>query len=161
MFELYNYDQKIPKNKYDSIYKIIIDNYFDRNKELVSIREEIDTQEAYNNWVNTILNTKDYNVLLYYIDNKIIGFTAFMYIDNELCLSEVQLNIEYKNKGYLKNMLREVIKVSDKTRYSMIYGNINDNNLLSKQVFAHIGFKNTSKNRYEISKEDLNVWLED
>ena len=159
MFELYDNKKKIPKTKYDVIYKIIVDNYFDRNKELLSKRDEIDTEEAYNNWVNTILNTKNYNILLYYKDNKIIGFTAFMYTNNELCLSEVQLNIEHKNKGYLKNMLREVIKSTDKNKYDIIYGTINKKNLLSKQVFTHIGFKNTDKNRYEITKEKLDDWL--
>ncbi len=161
MFELYNYDKKIPKTKYDAIYKIIINNYFDRNKELISKRKEIDTKEAYNNWVNTILNTKDYNILLYYIDNSLAGFIAFMYTDKELCLSEVQLEKQYKNKGYLKNMLREVIKVSNKERYNMIYGTINKNNLLSKQVFTHIGFKNVYNNRYEISIDELNSWIND
>ena len=141
MFELYNDKNKIPKDKYDVIYNFITDNYFDRCKD----KNQIDSKEAYNNWVNTILTTKDYNILLYYNDNKIIGFISFMYIDNYLCLSEVQFDIKYKNKGYLKNMLKGVIDNSDKSRYNMIYGTINKNNELSKSVFTHIGFVNTKK----------------
>ena len=160
MYELYNNENKIPKEKYDIIYRFIIDNYFDRNKELGKDRENIDTKEAYNNWVNTILNTKDYNILLYYKDNEIIGFVAFMYKGNYLCLSEVQFDMQYKNKGYLVKMLKEIINKSDKTKYNMIYGTINKNNELSKNVFTHIGFINTEKNRYEISLEDLIKWLE-
>ena len=109
--------------------------------------------------VNTILNTKDYNILLYYEDNIIIGFIAFMYIDNYLCLSEVQFDKKYKNKGYLKNMLKEVIKVSDKQRYNTVFATINPSNELSKSVFTHIGFINTEKERYEISYDHLFKYL--
>ena len=161
MFELYNNENKIPKDKYDIIYRFIIDNYFDRNKELEKDREKIDAKEAYNNWVNTILNTKDYNILLYYKNNQIIGFTSFMYKDDYLCLSEVQFDIKYKNKGYLKNMLKEVIKVSNTKIYKKVYGTINPSNELSKQVFTHIGFINTEKKRYEIDLVNLIEWLKD
>lgn len=157
MFELYDNKNKITKNKYDVIYKFIIDNYLDRFKD--KKRDEVDTIDAYNNWVNMILNTQNYNILLYYKNNKIIGFIAFMYIDNYLCLSEVQFDINYKNKGYLKDMLKEVIDRSDKSKYDKIYGNINKNNELSKNVFTHIGFKNPEKNRYEISYNDLLKWI--
>ena len=157
MFELYDNENKITKNKYDIIYKFIIDNYLDRFKD--KKRDEVDTIDAYNNWVNMILNTQNYNILLYYKNNKIIGFIAFMYIDNYLCLSEVQFDINYKNKGYLKDMLKEVINRSDKSKYDKIYENINKNNELSKNVFTHIGFKNLEKNRKEISYNDLLKWI--
>ncbi len=152
MFELYSIDNKIPKYKYDYIYNMIKDNYFDirgRNN---------DSKEKYNTWVNMILNTKDYYILLYVLNNKIIGFIAFMYHDNYLCLSEIQFDKEHKNTGLLKNLLGEVIRISDKSKYDNIYVTIS-NNELSKDVFEHIGFKYVGGVRYEISYEDLNRWI--
>lgn len=159
MFELYNNKNKITKDKYDVIYRFIISNYFDRCKDKLAEKDQIDTKEAYNNWVNTILTTNDYNILLYIENKKIIGFVSFMYTDNYLCLSEVQFDPKYKNKGYLKTMLKGVINYSDRAKYNMIYGTINKNNELSKNVFKHIGFINTEKNRYEISYNNLIKWL--
>ena len=157
MFELYSYENKIPKEKYDVIHKIILDNYFEVHPEIN--KDEYDYVNTYNTWVNTILNTKDYYILLYYIDNKIIGFVAFMYKDDYLWLSEVEFNMNYKNKGYLKTLLKKVIDISDKSRYSKVIGQINPKNTLSRAVFTHIGLVNTYKNRFEISLDNLLKWL--
>ena len=34
-FEFYDFVNKIPREKYEMIYKIIIDNYFEKNKDLL------------------------------------------------------------------------------------------------------------------------------
>ena len=159
MFELYNNDNIIPKSKYDEIYRIIVDNFFDRNKVLVAKRDEIDTKEKYDHWVNTILNTKDYNILIYYDENMIIGFAAYRYIDDYLCLSEVQFNANYKNKGYLRELLKNVIIRTDKDRYNKIFATTKKDNILAQQVLNHIGFVNTENNRYEIECTDLLNWI--
>ena len=159
MFELYDYNNKISKEKYYQIYQIIINNYFERNKDLISKRKEIDTEEAYNNWINTITNTKDYNILLYYIDNTIVSFVSFMYMKESLCLSEVQIKKEYQGKKILKILLNEVLKKSNKYKPKTICGTINPKNTKSIQVFTHIGLKNTVNKWYEIDYNDLKKWI--
>ena len=159
MFELYGCNFKIPKIKYDEIYKIIIDNYYELNKDKYKTKEEMNKKEFYETWVNTILNTKDYYILIYYIKKDIVGFIAYTYINDCLCLCEVQIKKEYQNQNYLKTMLKEVIDKSDKKRYIFISGTINPKNDKSKQVFTHIGFKNTSNNTYKISYDNLMKWI--
>lgn len=159
MFELYNLENKIPKEKYDKIYQIIIDNYFERNKDLISKRKEIDTEEAYNNWVKTITTTEDYNIILYYLNNDIVAFVAFTYVTDGLCLSEVQIKKEYQGKLILKQLLKEVLKNCKKSKSKKILGTINPNNKKSIQVFTHIGLKNTINKWYEISYNDLEKWI--
>ena len=95
-FELKDFINKIPKEKYDIIYKIIIGNFFTRNKDLLYKRNEIDTKESYNCWINTITNTDGYNILLYYMNNEIVAFCAYMYVSKGLCLSEVQIQKNIK-----------------------------------------------------------------
>lgn len=160
MFELYNYENKIPKEKYEFIYKIIVDNYFERNKELRSNRDQIDTKEAYINWTNTILNTPNYYILLFYKDDTIAGFVNYMLDKDILFICEIQFSQKYKNKGYLKQLLKEVINVSKKYKYNKISLMINKNNKISINVFKHIGFKNIRDNYYEISKCLLIDYLE-
>ena len=153
MFELYSNVNKIPKEKYDVIYKMIVDNYSEWNPDV------IDDADSYNTWVNTILNTEDYYILIYYLDNVIVGFACFMYFDNYLCLSEVGFSKEYKNKGYLRSLLSKVYELSDKSRFNLVYGNVNKKNILSQNVVKHIGFVNTHRNVYEISKDSFEKWL--
>ena len=161
MYEIYNnLDNKITKNVYNVLYNIIIDNYFSRNKQLLLKRNEIDTKEAYNNWVNTICNTKGYNILVYYYENKIIGFISYMYNTKGLCLSEVQIKIEYQNKyNVLRSMLKILLREEKVGNSIIICGTINPNNIKSISVFSHIGMVNTEKKWYEISGENLLKWI--
>ena len=161
MYEIYNnLDNKITKNVYNVLYNIIIDNYFSRNKQLLLKRNEIDTKEAYNNWVNTICNTKGYNILVYYYENKIVGFISYMYNTKGLCLSEVQIKIEYQNKyNVLRSMLKILLREEKVGNSIIICGTINPNNIKSISVFSHIGMVNTEKKLYEISGENLLKWI--
>ena len=161
MYEIYNnLDNKITKNVYDVLYSIIIYNYFSRNKQLLLKKNEIDTKEAYNNWVNTICNTKGYNILVYYYENKIVGFISYMYNTKGLCLSEVQIKIEYQNKyNVLRSMLKILLREERVGNSIIICGTINPNNIKSISVFSHIGMVNTEKKLYEISGENLLKWI--
>ena len=161
MYEIYNnLDNKITKNVYDVLYSIIIYNYFSRNKQLLLKKNEIDTKEAYNNWVNTICNTKGYNILVYYYENKIVGFISYMYNIKGLCLSEVQIKIEYQNKyNDLRSMLKILLREERVGNSIIICGTINPNNIKSISVFSHIGMVNTEKKWYEISGENLLKWI--
>ena len=53
MFELYNYENKILKDKYNKIYKILKNNFYKNDNEIIK-------DEKYNNWVNMILNTPNF-----------------------------------------------------------------------------------------------------
>ena len=136
-YELFDFDNKITKDKYDKMHKILIVN------ENIITKKDNSSKEMYDKWVNMILNTKDYNILLCYKAEELVGFIAFMYLDIGLMLSEVQVKKEYQGKEQiLKNMLKELLKISDKSKYNYIYGTIDNNNIKSIDVFTHIGFKN-------------------
>ena len=153
-YELFDYDNKIPKDKYDKIYKILVEN------ENIITNKDNSSKEMYDKWVNMISNTKDYNILLCYKDNIIVGFIAFMYLDIGLMLSEIQIKKEYQSKyNILKNMLKELLNVSDKNKYEYLYGTISSHNEKSRNVFTHIGFKNEKGILYKIKYDDLFKWI--
>ena len=104
--------------------------------------------------------TPNYYILTYSIDNEIVGFIAYRYMNNKLCLSEVQIVPEYQGvDNTLKKMLGKVIDVSNKTKYEKVCGTINPKNSKSINVFSHIGMINVDKLWYEISLDDLEKWL--
>jgi L-amino acid N-acyltransferase YncA len=162
-YELYdNHDQIITNAKYNEIYKIFINNCYIIYPEINKEREE-KTLEIYKVWHDTILNTPDYYILIAYLDKQIVGFIAFRYIDNYLCLAEVHMAAEYQGKNLLKIILKELINISDQNQYQSIYGTIERTNLRSQEVFKHLGLVETTDNRYETTlanlKKVLNIKL--
>ena len=148
-FEIYNNDNKITKDKYDIIYKIIVEN-------------EKSNDDMYNKWVNMITSTPNYNILITKYDDIVVGFIAFMYLDMGLMLSEVQIKKEYQGKyNILKYSLNEVINISNKDnfKYDYIYGTINDKHTKSRDVFTHIGFVKQDGVLYRISHNKLMSWI--
>lgn len=153
MFELYNYENKMPKDKYNKIYKILINNFYKNNNEIIK-------DEKYNNWVNMILNTPNYYILIYSINNNIVGFISCIYIEEGLMLSEVQIKKQYQGKyDILRKMLKYICNICDKDKSKYVLGTINDNNEKSKQVFTYIGFKKEKGILYKISFNNLIKWI--
>lgn len=138
----------------NQIHKIIINNYNEIN------HKDNSDDEMYKEWLNVILNAKNYYFLNCYYQDEIIAFIAFMYIDIGLLLSEVQIKKEYQGKyDILRKMLKQVIDKSDKRLYSDVYGTISSKNLKSQNVFKHIGFENTKGILYKININTLMNWI--
>jgi|SRR5574344_1948820 len=160
MFNLYNEENKISDEVKKCIYKIIVNNFFLTYPDKLNNREKYDSIDSYNNWNKMIDETPNYYILTYSIDNEIVGFIAYRYMNNKLCLSEVQIVPEYQGvDNTLKKMLGKVIDVSNKTKYEKVCGTINPKNSKSINVFSHIGMINVDKLWYEISLDNLEKWL--
>lgn len=153
MYKIFDYDNKITKKDYVVLYEIAKKNYS-------KIGIGNDSKELFKNWVNIVTNTKGYNILVYYINNSIVGYIAFMYIDIGLMLCEVQIKEEFQGKNeILKSMLKKLCSIVEKRKFNYIYGNINKKNTKSLNVFNHIGFENEKGNLYKISYEKLIKWI--
>ncbi len=151
-FELYNDDNKIYRDKYDQMHKILVENY---NKINGKDNSNID---MYNSWVNGILNTKGYNILLCLREDILVGFICFMYLDKGIMLSEIQIKKEYQGKYHiLKDMFKELINKIEKDK--TIYGTISNKNIKSQEIFTHIGFNKEDGILYSISYNDLIKWI--
>ena len=154
IFEYYDYDNKIPMDKIDEMLKIIIKFYNKFNKRNNS------TEEVYSPWINIVRNTKDYHVLLCYLDKELVGFINYMYQENGLMLSEIQIKDQFQGKNdILRKMIGEVLNISDKNKYSEILCTINPKNEKSKLIFTHIGFKNIEGILYKIDYNNLLNWV--
>ena len=134
--------------------KILVENYNMIN----------DTNDSVDNsfpeWLNMIENTQNYNMLLCFKNEELVGFICYTYIDIGLMLSEVQIKKEYQGKyDILRKMLKQVIDKSDKRLYSDVYGTISSKNLKSQNVFKHIGFENTKGILYKININTLINWI--
>lgn len=117
-------------------------------------------EDSFEEWVNMIKNTENYNILICKKDTEIIGFVCYTFLDIGLMLSEVQIKKDYQGKyDILRKMLKQVIDKSNKKLYSNVYGTISSKNIKSQNVFKHIGFKNTKGILYKININDLMSWI--
>ena len=101
--EIYSYENKISLYKCNQMLDILVSFYNDLNG------KENNTKEMRDTWINMVRNTKDYFILLFFKDSELLGFINYMYLDNDLMLSEIQISKYYQDKKYLKPMLKELI----------------------------------------------------
>ena len=153
MISEYNYKNKIHIEKLEEMYKILVNNMFIIYPDKIKL--EIDNEENHNKWINSINSSKDYQIITYSIDNNLIAFLSYNIIDNNLWISEVQVKDNYKNKEILKKLLKQFLCNKITKRYKEIYIHINSKNIISQQVFKHIGFKLKENTIYTIKIEEL------
>lgn len=151
MIKLNNINDNILKEMYD----ILITNLFITYPNFLKNRDKYDNKDAYNKWTNMIKNTEDYNVLTYE-DGQVLGFLNYSIIGGKLWISEVQ--VKEKNKKILKKLIKEFTLLND---FNEVIIHINDDNIISKKVFTHIGFKNMEGSLYKIKMDDLKNYVLD
>lgn len=153
------YYKNMPRVILNQMYKILIENLFITYPKFLNERDKHDNKRNYEIWTNMINNTDNYKVLTYEEENKVIGFLNFSIIEDELWISEVQIDNNYKNKQILKKLLKKFVYLEDINKYSTITIHINNDNEVSKKVFTHIGFKQINNCIYKIDLEDMKKWL--
>ena len=160
MFELYNYNHKIPESRLLEMHDILIKDFINKKGILeYNEKKESFNKEGFDKWKSMLLNDPNYNIILYIIDNRVVGFICYLYMDKDVCLSEVQIIKEYQGKyGILRQMLKSLLSEINKDS-NRIIETIDNTNEKSKNVFTHIGFINTNDNWYEISIQDLEKWV--
>ena len=151
IFEHYDYENKIPLDKLydelDLIYEFYENKKFDR--------KNIDKKSK--DYVSLIYNMKEYKMLVAYKDNMLIGFINYYYKDdNYIMLSEIQIRNDYRNKGILRELFKELI---NNNKCNGFYCTINPNNKNSYDVFTYIGFKKIDDRLYKINYRTFNKWL--
>lgn len=154
------YDNNIEDNVLRQMYNILIENLFITYPDFLKEKNKHDNKENYDMWTNMIKETKNYKVITYTENNKVVGFLNYSIIEGNLWISEVQIKNDYKNKGILKKLIKKFVLLDEIKKYDSITIHINDRNNVSKKVFTHIGFKPTSNTLYKISMKDIIKWLE-
>ncbi len=153
----YNFfnNKKLPDSKILSdMCKILVYNYNLINNTNNTL------EDSFNAWLNMIQNAQNYNILLCFRNNELVGFICYMFVDIGLMLCEIQIKKEYQGRyNILKGMLKHVIK-NNKKMCKDIYGTISSKNIKSQLVFKHIGFKNVKGILYKISIDDLTKWID-
>lgn len=154
------YDNNIEDNVLRQMYNILIENLFITYPDFLKEKNKHDNKENYDMWTNMIKETKNYKVITYTENNKVVGFLNYSIIEGNLWISEVQIKNDYKNRGILKKLIKRFVLLDEIKKYDSITIHINDRNNVSKKVFTHIGFKPTSNTLYKISMKDIIKWLE-
>lgn len=149
------YNNMIDEDVAKDLYNILIENLFIIHPEFIKEKELYDNQKNFNKWYSSIKGNTTYKMLIYYLDNKIVGFFSYSIVDNNLWISEVQIMDKYKNQKILKSFLKYFVTLEEFKQYSEIYLHINSKNILSQEVFKHIGFKNIEGTIYSIKAIDL------
>ncbi len=152
-YEKYNYDKKIPLNKINEMFEILIPFYNKLNG------KDNGTDEMKLPFINILQNTKDYNILLCYYNDELIGFINYMYYNDGLMLSEIQIKSKYHGKNILRSMLKKILDDINLQKFKKVFITINSKNTKSINVLTHIGFKNTNGVFYEINIEKLINWV--
>ncbi len=154
------YDNNIEENILRQMYNILIENLFITYPNFLKDKNKHDNKENYDMWTNMIKKTKNYKVITYTENDKIIGFLNYSVIDNNLWISEVQIKNDYKNRGILKKLIKKFVLLEETKKYDNVTIHINDNNIVSKKVFTRIGFKPIGNTLYNISLKNMIKWLE-
>lgn len=157
MINYYNDHNKNNISSIKNMYEILIKNLFITYPEKLPNKSEIETNDNFNKWAKMILETKDYNVITYTLSNRIVAFLNFALIDNELWISEIQIDHNYHGKSVLKTLIIAFIK-NNNYNNQKIYIHINQQNYHSQEVFKHIGFKEYKPSLYTISINKLKLW---
>ena len=96
-------------------------------------------------------------MLVAYKDKVLIGFINYYYKDDDyIMLSEIQIRNDYRNKGILRELFKELI---NNNKCNGFYCTINPNNKNSYDVFTYIGFKKIDDRLYKINYRTFNKWL--
>ena len=135
-------------------------NLFITYPDFLKEKNKHDNKENYDMWTNMIKETKNYKVITYTENNRVVGFLNYSIIEGNLWISEVQIKNDHKNRGILKKLIKRFALLDEMKKYDSITIHINDNNSVSKKVFTHIGFKPTSNTLYKISMKDIIKWLD-
>ena len=154
------YDNNIEENILRQMYNILIENLFITYPNFLKDKNKYDNKENYDMWTNMIKKTKNYKVITYTENDKIIGFLNYSVIDKNLWISEVQIKNDYKNRGILKKLIKKFVLLEETKKYDNVTIHINDNNIVSKKVFTRIGFKPIGNTLYNISLTNMIKWLE-
>lgn len=154
------YDNNIEDNVLRQMYNILIENLFITYPDFLKEKNKHDNKENYDMWTNMIKETKNYKVITYTENNRVVGFLNYSIIEGNLWISEVQIKNDYKNRGILKKLIKKFALLDEIKKYDSITIHINDRNNVSKKVFTHIGFKPTSNTLYKISIKDIIKWLD-
>ncbi len=154
------YDNNIEDNVLRQMYNILIENLFITYPDFLKEKNKHDNKENYDMWTNMIKETKNYKVITYTENNRVIGFLNYSIIEENLWISEVQIKNDHKNRGILKKLIKRFVLLDEIKQYDSITIHINDCNSVSKNVFTHIGFKTTSNTLYKISIKDIIKWLD-
>ena len=154
------YDNNIEENILRQMYNILIENLFITYPNFLKDKNKHDNKENYDMWTNMIKETKNYKVITYTENNKVIGFLNYCIIEGDLWISEVQIKNDYKNKEILKKLIKKFVLLEETKKYDNVTIHINDNNIVSKKVFTRIGFKPIGNTLYNISLKNMIKWLE-
>ena len=107
---------------------------FEDLEETVSIlksQDDFDYDEKENH-----LTTNMYSI---YFDNKKVGFFGLESRQNSLCFCYFYIYEQYRNKGYAKRTLEELINQYKRT-YGYIYGFVSEDNKRAIDLYTHYMF---------------------
>ncbi len=147
---------KKTNNNLKEMYNILIENLLKTYPTFH--KDDYYNDEKFIKWSTMIKNNKNYHILAYKKENKIIGFLSYSINNKQLWISECQIKKEYINNRILKNLIKEFTAINNIQSYDIVTIHINSNNELSQKVFKHIGFKFIGNTIYQISLEKLKKW---
>ena len=117
------------------------------------------TDNDYLIWAKNILNNKDLKTIINY-NGELCGYLQYIDFTDEkkICICEIEISENYQGDGKtFRKLLNEFLNEHNSKKYTdyIIYGNINEKNIHSREVFTHLGFKNTENNTYAIKLSKL------
>lgn len=148
-------EDRIDNENIDLIFEILKENEQKINTQEI-------TNEMKNEWVDMILNTPDYYIIVCKINEEVVAFLSYCIVNIGLMLSEIQIKEEFQGKlDVFRKIIKEFISKIDINKNDKVYATINSKHTKSKEVFTHIGFTNKVGILYEANTKDILKWLEE
>ena len=131
----------ITKDDYNQILNLTISaGAFSRFK----LDEQLGTKkfiEMYTFWVNSLINNKDYRILVIKdIAEKIIGFLSYKIIENGYKIDFMSIDETYQKKGLGKALLQSMYQELGTSRFDYIVTEIHLGNTAINKFFTSHGF---------------------
>ena len=155
VFKTFDYNNKIDLDYCSKMHEILKNDYIRKNG-IETYNNNFDN-DGFEKWVEMLRNDENYNIILCFNDDKLIGFLCYMIIDNDIILCEIQIIPEYQKKyGIFRKLFKELPKFDN---ISNVKSTIKKDNLHSIECFTNMGMKNTNGLWYEITYIDFKNWL--
>ncbi len=155
VFKTFDYNNKIDLDSCSKMHEILKNDYIKKNG--IEIYNNSFDNDGFEKWVEMLRNDENYNIILCFDDDKLIGFLCYMIINNDIILCEIQIIPEYQKKyGIFRKLFKELPKFDN---ISNVKGTIKKDNFHSIECFTNMGMKNTNGLWYEMTYIDFKNWL--
>ena len=126
---------------YKNLHLNFVNKYFKNKKQQQKIHKN------HNEWYKIHISSFDYSIYIFEDEeNNFVAMISYKTL-NDTAKVNIYLNKDYRNKGYLREILSESINkfLNENKDIKYLQANILEENIVSKKLFENLGFMYNDK----------------